>query len=448
MGSRMPGRDSIPPAWNEGLVDGRFEVEGLIGHGGMGEVFAAKHALTGKRVALKRIRSEGRAAGGTDRFLREAHVVSALHHPNIVEIYDAFEDEDGAAVLVMELLVGETLSAYRARADRIGLGEASAILVPVARALLHAHRLGVVHRDLKPENIFLVAREGGAPVSKVLDFGIAKVLGSTELATGLVGESTRTGAIVGTPHYMAFEQAMSERDVDCRADIWSLGVILFEALAGRRPIAFETFGQMYTAFLKGTVLSARETLPDLPGEVAEILDRCLAIDRSARLEGLEPFIETLAPYEGATAGDDRVRVTAARAIPVRSPRRHVGAAALVIALTAGVGVTAIAVTHRAVHEPTAGTVELPAEVGTSAVSDGTDGAGPGRNDTPAATGAPGPPGPPVAASRSAAAASRSAPGPSARASKTAVSSMVVPVPHEEVSAGAAVKKGILATPPY
>ena len=284
------------------LMGGRFQVERLIGQGGTGQVFAARHVITGRQVALKVVPPARRKPSSAGRFLREARVASALRHPNIVEVFDAFEEPGGSAVLVMELLVGETLSAHLARVGTLSLTRASEILVPVARALLAAHRVGVVHRDLKPDNIFLAARGGAAPMPKVLDFGIAKVQEGTELAEGLSGP-TNTGAIVGTPHYMAFEQAMSEKDIDGRADVWSLGVILFEALAGRRPLEFDTFGQMYKAFFEpGSMLSPRKALPALPSEVIVLLEQCLIVERGARLGSLADFIETLGPYEVSSDG--------------------------------------------------------------------------------------------------------------------------------------------------
>jgi serine/threonine-protein kinase len=316
----------------------------------MGEVFAARHLLTGRQVALKVVRPDGRSEGRTGRFVREARIAGALRHPNVVEVLDAFEDDDGAAVLVMELLVGETLAAHQARTGAVSLEVAASILVPVARALLAAHHAGVVHRDLKPENIFLTPGDGGSCVPKVLDFGIAKVLDWTPLAEGIDGQATNTGAIVGTPYYMAFEQAMSEKDVDCRADIWSLGVIFFEMLAGRRPLEFDTLGQMYAAFLKGSMPKVREAFPDLPERVAEVLERCLVIERRGRLAGLESFIEAVgavapvAPCRaaGASGGvrESSRPPTAPRRESWRTVRVGVAAGAVALALVAGVGWTA------------------------------------------------------------------------------------------------------------
>ena len=295
---------------------------------------------------------------------------------------------------------------------------------------------------------------------KLLDFGIAKLLDWTELAADLGAQATNTGAIVGTPQYMAFEQAMSEKDIDGRADIWSLGVIFFEALSGRRPIAFETLGQMYQAFLQGAVPSVREVLPGLPAEVAQVLDRCLAVDRRERLDDLEPFIAVLAPYAeagpGATAGGRM------RALAVRSPRgaraRRALAAGLLLAAGVAGGVVALR-SHRA-GAPLTGALTAPDHAPESAAATREE-PQPGRKDLPAPP--PGPAGPAAAPTESSggirvrAGASVAAvtgtvpegrPASSTSARPQAVppalpsTSLRDPMPRDPV------KKGILETPPY
>jgi serine/threonine-protein kinase len=272
----------------------------------MGEVWAAKNLVTGRDVALKMIIGSG-SADQTRRFLREAKAATAIQHPNVIEVLDVFEDEDGTPVMVMELLKGETLSAMRKRVGALPLHEAATILLPVAEALRAAHEKGIVHRDLKPDNIFLSQAPLGARVPKVLDFGIAKVIDPTSISSETQGGATNTGSILGTPHYMSLEQAMSEKDIDHRADIWAVGVILFEALKGRRPLEFENLGQMYTAFLQGSVPSAREAIPELPDDMAGVLDQCLHKRRDGRLADLGPLIDVLRRYtdpsaRGAQAG--------------------------------------------------------------------------------------------------------------------------------------------------
>ncbi|WP_437744321.1 serine/threonine-protein kinase [Sorangium sp. So ce1504] len=303
------------------IIAGRFRIERLIGRGGMGEVYAARNVGTGRDVALKMIRGVADAAQ-TRRFLREAKAATAIQHPNVIEVLDVFE-EDHTPVMVMELLRGEPLSGLRKRRGALQLYEAARLLVPVASALRAAHEKGIVHRDLKPDNIFLSEPQAGGCVPKVLDFGIAKVLDPTSISSETQGGNTSTGSILGTPHYMSFEQAMSEKDIDHRADIWAMGVILFEALTGRRPLEFENLGEMYTAFLQREVPSIRSAVPDLPADVAGVLDRCLQKRREDRLDDLAPLVEVLGRYTdptsaGALAGGKLVGALAPLAAPLIS----------------------------------------------------------------------------------------------------------------------------------
>ena len=247
------------------LIGGRYRVSRLLGRGGMGAVYAAQNIKTGRSVALKVIRADDDpTSDATRRFLREAKAATAIQHPNIIEILDVFETDDGSPVMVLELLEGEELAEFRKRRGAVQLHEAASLFLPILEALQAAHAIGIVHRDLEP-----------------------------------VGNETKTGALLGTPHYMSMEQAMSEKDIDQRTDIWAVGVMLFELLTGRRPIEFESLGAMYTTFLQGTVPSVRQYAPDLPDDVVEVLDRCLVMKRDTRLDTLEPLITVLLPYTDA-----------------------------------------------------------------------------------------------------------------------------------------------------
>jgi serine/threonine-protein kinase len=264
----------------------------------MGDVYAARHVTTGKEVALKVLRSTGTVW----RFTREARAATAMKHPHVVEVFDLFEEADGTPVMVMELLQGETFGSYRERAGALTLQETAQVLVPVFEAVRTAHAKGIVHRDLKPDNIFLAETADGARVPKILDFGLAKMLDPAKLGSDTYGQETHTAAVLGTPYYMSFEQAMSE-EIDGRTDIWSLGVIVFEALAGRRPIEFDRIGQMYALFFQGTVPAIRDLVPDLPADAAAVIDRCLAKKKEDRLSDLAPLIELLSKYaDGNVAG--------------------------------------------------------------------------------------------------------------------------------------------------
>jgi serine/threonine-protein kinase len=283
------------------IVGKRFRIERLIGSGGMGDVYAARHVTTRKEVALKVLHT----ADGAWRFTREARAATAIRHPHVVEVYDLFDDADGTPVMVMELLHGETFAAYRARHGTLTLQQTAHVLLPVVQAVREAHAKGIVHRDIKPDNIFLAQTATGL-VPKILDFGIAKVTDPAKLGSDSHGPLTKTAAVLGTPQYMSYEQAMSE-PVDAQTDVWSLGVIVFEALTGRRPIVFETLGQMYRAFLQGSVPPVRDVLPDLPADAAAVVDRCLAKDRDQRLGDLAPLVEVLAKYaeKGAAGAVDQ-----------------------------------------------------------------------------------------------------------------------------------------------
>jgi serine/threonine-protein kinase len=285
------------------VVGGRFRIERLIGRGGMGEVYAARHATTGKEVALKLIYSAaGTGASGqerTRRFMREARAATAIQHPNVIEVFDVFVDTDGTPVMVMELLKGEPFSEYQNRVGTMTVHDTATVLLPAMEALQVAHEKGIVHRDLKPDNIFLAEQPAGR-TTKLLDFGIAKVLDPTKLGADTEGPKTRTNSMLGTPYYMSFEQAMSEKDIDQRTDVWSMGIIVFESLTGRRPLQFETLGQMYTAFLQGTIPSLRDAAPEVPQDVVDAVDHCLRKDRDARVATLGPLIEVLRRYTDAS----------------------------------------------------------------------------------------------------------------------------------------------------
>lgn len=227
-----------------GQIIGDCRIRALLGEGGMGAVYLADHLVRRHRVAVKVL-----VAGSTDkrdlisRFLNEARVTAALSHPNIVQVLEAGQLADGLPYLVMELLEGETVGERLRRVHQLPVAEAVGVAVQTAAALGAAHAAGIIHRDLKPDNLYLT-HDPHAPERvrvKVLDFGIAKLRGDqpADLAR------TRTGAVLGTPTYMSPEQARGlSRELDQRADIYALGVILYEMLAGTPPFVSEGFGDL------------------------------------------------------------------------------------------------------------------------------------------------------------------------------------------------------------
>ena len=217
------------------ILAGRYAIERVIGRGGMGIVYEARHVTVGRRVAVKVLRPDlARNAEATMRFQREAQVAGSIGHEHIVEVFDFGYSDEGDAYIAMELLEGTDLGALVRESGPLPVGRALEVARQVASALGAAHEKGIVHRDLKSENVFVVAREGRDFV-KVVDFGISKVLEADENQP-----ITHEGTLLGTPHYMAPEQSTSGADTDARADLYALGCILFEMLTGKLPFTGKT----------------------------------------------------------------------------------------------------------------------------------------------------------------------------------------------------------------
>jgi len=273
----------------------RYRLVRLLGEGGMGQVWEAVQLPAERAVAIKLLHSSLNESVRTEmrrRMLREARAASAVEHPNVVDVYDMFELEDGTPVMVMALLRGRTLGRLLAETPRLSLQDAANLLLPVVSAVGTAHASGVIHRDLKPDNIFL-AEDGGRTTVMVLDFGIAKLV-SIESQEGAV--LTAAGTPMGTPGYMAPEQAMGERDVDHRVDVWSLGAILYEALSGARPLKADTLGQMMKELFTATIVPLSARMPKLPSSVAKLVDAMLARERDNRPSDLREVYAELARY--------------------------------------------------------------------------------------------------------------------------------------------------------
>ena len=221
-------------------IDGKYELESLLGKGGMGEVWTAHNVTLNVRRAVKLIRTDTGTPDSTDRLLYEAQAAARLVEPAIVRVFDFGKTTWGDPYIVMEMLEGEDLMSVIRRRERLSPVKAARVLLPVIRALASAHTHGIVHRDLKPENIFLAKLPDGRVQPKLLDFGIAKL----KNAIGL--RLTTDGAVMGSPLYMAPEQARGE-DVDERADIWALTVVLYEALTGTPPFTGDDRAQVTRA---------------------------------------------------------------------------------------------------------------------------------------------------------------------------------------------------------
>ena len=262
-------------------LGGKYKLERLLGAGGMGGVYAARPTAGGGEVAIKVLSvadpaSRERIAA---RFAREARAVSALSCPHIVTVVDA-GSEGTRPYLVMELLEGEDLGQRLRRDGNMPVDQSLHVVAQVLVALGSAHEAGVVHRDLKPDNIFLSKKDNDALFTKLLDFGMSKLTpreGQT-LALAL----TKKGMAVGTPYYMAPEQARALDDVDGRADLWAMGAILFECLTGRPPFIGQSQEQILISICTTDAPDVRALRPDVPSPVAKLIARALTRDRAQR----------------------------------------------------------------------------------------------------------------------------------------------------------------------
>jgi serine/threonine-protein kinase len=268
-------------------VDSRYQVLEVLGEGGMGRVYKARHASLERAFAMKVLRRDlARDEGLAGRFIQEARTTASVRHPNIVEITDFGNLPDGVPYFVMELLVGQTLGDVIKGGGPLPAGRAARILTQVARALAAAHAAGVVHRDLKPDNIFLVGGMRGGEASddvRVVDFGAAKVVGASRM--------TKTGVVFGTPHYMSPEQA-SGQPVDHRADVYALGVIMYEMFVGRPPFEADTYMGVLTQhmFVQPVPPSEVNAAAKELGALEEITLLCLAKKPEERFQSMDDLV--------------------------------------------------------------------------------------------------------------------------------------------------------------
>ncbi len=249
------------------LVAGKYRVDRRIGHGGMGVVVAATHLGTGRTVALKFMRTPEGRAGDRERFLREGRAASALRGRNVCQVLDAAALEDGTPYLVMEFVDGHDLGCELAGRGRLPVGEAVGHALQVCEAMAEAHALGIIHRDLKPANLLVTRGLDGAPVIKVVDFGISKILGE--------GADGATTGGMGSPAYMAPEQARRGRTVDASADVYAIGAVLYHLVTGRPPFVAEEPVQILLEVQSGMLVPPRRLRPELPRAVERIVVRCL-----------------------------------------------------------------------------------------------------------------------------------------------------------------------------
>src|SRR5215510_6816917 len=287
-----------------------------LGRGGMGTVYLAYDTRLGRQAALKLLPSHlVDNPERVRRFQREARAASALNHPNIITIYD-FGQEDGRYYIVSEFVEGRTLRNFVGSGD-VSLNQILDLAVQVASALEAAHAAGIVHRDIKPENIML--RPDG--YAKVLDFGLAKLTepesggdeARTDVSWGPPDFETRTGMVLGTVNYMSPEQARGQK-VDGRSDLFSLGVVLYELITGRRPFGGETWHHTIVAITDAEPPPIARNVQGAPAALQEIIDRALAKDREQRYQTARALLTDVQTLQGELAADTRIqRIVAERA---------------------------------------------------------------------------------------------------------------------------------------
>ncbi len=274
------------------LINGKYRLMRLIGDGGMGSVFEARHEYLGTTVALKFLHAElSRRPGLVARFLREARLSANIKSPHIAHVTDVDQANEGVAYIVMELLEGESLMKILERERKLSTDVALDYTVQMLSGVEAAHGAGVVHRDLKPDNVFVVTTPQG-PLVKLLDFGIAKLRTSKEFQVGL----TRPGVMMGTPEYMAPEQAFAADSVDARADIYSIGAMLYEMLAGSRPAHGEDAQQIAAFILSGKVARLNRVNTSVPEALADVIHRAMSPAPSDRFATATDLRDALLPY--------------------------------------------------------------------------------------------------------------------------------------------------------
>lgn len=294
-------------------MGGRYRIKRVLAEGGMGVVYEGVHVELGRRVAIKTLSARhAEDAVAITRFRNEARAAGSLGHPNIVEVYDMGTLPEGAPYLVMEHLDGETLGQHLKRERVMPVDFAIEVTAQVLSALAAAHARGIIHRDLKPENVFLSRRMGLAPVAKLLDFGISKVVRPDDDGSTL----TRTGFVMGTPAYMAPEQARGDRDLDGRVDLYAAGVVAFEMLTGRLPYASKNPAALLVEFQRAVPPTPRLLRPEVPAWFDAVVTKLMAHDRCARFASAGDALGVIVARGRASPALSAEDPTAVSALPM------------------------------------------------------------------------------------------------------------------------------------
>jgi serine/threonine protein kinase len=330
----------------------RYEIQGPIAEGSGSTVWEARDRATGDTVAVKTVSLEraGWRAEVRDRFQQEARLLTLVRHRHVVAVRDVGETDDGYLYVVLDRLSGETLASRLARPPRLAWRDAAAIALELAEGLAALHARGVVHRDLKPANVILHrdgAGPGAAPVCKIIDLGISKVRAAAADPV-LFATLTATGQVLGTPEYMSYEQAVGERDVDARTDVWALGVVLHEMLSGCRPFTGGNVNAVLAAIRKQPPAPLATVARGTPDALAGVVLRCLDPSRDGRYRDGEALGSAL---RAAVAQGDREETRVAR-----RKLLAIAAGAALVAAAVSVGVATLG------HRPPPPATAAPATV--------------------------------------------------------------------------------------
>ena len=306
-----PNTSAVQPVIAQGdIVAERYQVDQVIGAGGMGIVYKARHLSLGTWVALKVIRPDiAQNSSLWRRFAREARALAALHNKHVVRVHDAGTLPSGLRYLVMELLHGTDLRRLLSEGGAMRATEAVDHVLQVCSALGDAHRLHIIHRDIKPENIFLARFRACEPTIKLLDFGVARFLDDT-------GQLTVPGRGVGSPRYLSPEQLSNPAAVDQRSDIWAVGLLLYELLLGRSPFYGLNTAQICLAICQGPIPALEAARAQLPPGLHAVIARCLMVDPKLRYQSADELAADLEPFSGRHENAQRAR---AEAEPVQGP---------------------------------------------------------------------------------------------------------------------------------
>jgi serine/threonine-protein kinase len=300
----------VPVSVGDVLAE-KYEVERVLGEGGMGVVVAARHLLLGERVAIKFLLPQARGrADLVARFLREGQVAARIRSEHVTRVYDVGTLARGEPYLVMEYLEGTDLKAVLRDRGPLPVALACDYLLQACDALAEAHALGIIHRDLKPANLFLTQRADGSPLIKVIDFGISKMALAAEATAPKAHDMTESSAMLGSPFYMAPEQMVSSKSVDARADVWSMGAMLYQLLTGAVPFRGDSPMAIYDRILEGPPrLDAQRS--DAPERLGWVVQRCLQkspADRFGNIAELAAELAQFAPPHARHLADRAARV--------------------------------------------------------------------------------------------------------------------------------------------